>query len=436
MTFPQPMGAGIAIRLPAAGQTLIANERCAPLRPIEVVITAAAAGGDGIGCLGDGRVVLCEGALPGERVAVEVIQQRRDFARARVLDVVDPSPMRMDPVCPHVARGCGGCTWAHVRPDYQVSLKVDIVADALRRLGGLADVPVTSPPGRGRVPPEGYRTSLRLAVGADGRPAYRRRHSRDPVYVDSCAVAHPRLAELVDGARFPGATEVGLRVGARTGERVATPDRGAAEAVVPTGTIVVGPGDPRAVVHEQVSGRRWRISATSFFQPGPEAAEILVEAVAAAAGEAVTEGSLVVDLYAGVGLLGGAIAARLDCASLVAVESHAAACRDAAANLADLDARVIRGEVARVPALLGRRPDLVIADPGRTGLGRSASAAAAALGAPVLVLVSCDPASLARDARLLGELGYRLASVEVLDLFPGTFHTEAVGRFLGPGRAA
>ena len=402
-----------------------------------VVVRGVVAGGDGIGRLADGRVVLCEGALPGERVAVTVVERRRDHARARVVDVLDPSPLRVDPPCPHLARGCGGCTWQHVRPGGQLMLKAAIVADALRHIGGLPDVAVApAPPERGTVPLAGYRTSLRLAVDSQGRPAYRRRHAHDLVAVDSCLVAHPRLAELVADARFPGASEVVLRVGAGTGERLAHADRASGRAKVPLGTAVSSPPGRPAVVHEVVDGRRWRVSATSFFQSGPEAAEVLVAAVRAALGADVGPGAVVADLYAGVGLLGGSVAAQCAGASLVAVESQRGAARDAAANLDDVGARVIVGEVAEacrrgaVRGPRGRAPDVVVADPARGGLGPSAATAVAGLGAPLVVLVSCDPASLARDATLLGALGYRLESVEVLDLFPATFHVEAVSRFV------
>ena len=397
---------------------------------VEIDVVSVAAGGDGIGRLADGRVVFCEGALPGERVMARISEHRRDFARAQLAEVLQPSAWRVEPPCPHVRRGCGGCTWQHVAPEAQARLKVGIVADALRRLAHLPDVEVR--PAAATLPVPGYRTSLLLAVGPDGRPAYRRRHGHDLVTVDSCLVAHPRLAELVAGGRFPGARQVGLRVGARTGDRLASPDRAAERAVVPEGTTV----DRHGAIHEQVGGRRWRISARSFFQPGPEAAEALVDAVAAAAGGDGRRGCHLVDLYAGVGLLGGCLADRWGAASLTAVESHPAASADAARNLADLDAAVCVGEVAEVCGRGlpvgggGRPPDLVVADPARSGLGRSAAASVAGLGAPVVVLVSCDPASLARDAGLLAGAGYRLERVEVVDLFPATFHTEAVARFV------
>lgn len=190
--------------------------------------------------------------------------------------------------------------------------------------------------------------------------------------------------------------------------------------------VVVEKGDGRpAFVHETVAGRRFRISADSFFQPGPVVAAALTEAVSEAVGDALAEGGVLVDAYAGVGLFASVVGARRR-ARVVAVEQSRPAVADARANLADLDARVVASEVGRwrpCPA------DVVIADPSRPGLGRPGVAMVVGTATPRLVLVSCDPASLGRDAALLGEAGYRLMSVAVVDAFRHTFHVEAVSRF-------
>jgi 23S rRNA (uracil1939-C5)-methyltransferase len=182
-------------------------------------------------------------------------------------------------------------------------------------------------------------------------------------------------------------------------------------------------------LHEEVAGRRWRVSAGSFFQSSPDGAEALLAAVARALGDALVGGGQLVDAYCGVGLLGGSLAAAATGVRVTAVESQRTAVADAKANMADLDGRVVRAEVADRDAWRDGPVVAVVADPARSGLGRSAAAAVADCRAPVVVLVSCDPASLARDACLLASHGYRLASVEIIDLFPHTFHVEAVSRF-------
>jgi tRNA/tmRNA/rRNA uracil-C5-methylase (TrmA/RlmC/RlmD family) len=300
-------------------------------------------------------------------------------------------------------------------------LKAAIVADALRRLAKL-DMAIVVGPG---VPSTGYRTSLRLAVDSEGRACYRRRHDHELVAPDRCLVTHPRLEELVVDGRYPGARDVTLRIGARTGDRLVYPRPTASAGLVLVAPDVVVARRARTFLHEDAAGRRWRVAATSFFQSGPEAAEALVAAVNRAVGSA-SLGTLV-DAYCGVGLFGGS----LDAGRVIGIESHEVAAADASANLAGLDARVVVADVAD-SRTWGRGlagVDVVVADPARSGLGPSAVAALSWVGAAVLVLVSCDPASLARDAVLLAKRGYRLSSVELVDLFPHTFHVETVSRF-------
>jgi len=382
-----------------------------------------AAGGAALARDADGRVVFVEGALPGERVRARITDARKDFARAVAVEITDPSPDRVAPPCPALAAGCGGCTWQHVSADAQARLKADIVVDALRRIAKL-----TEPPAPGIVAMAGapLRTTARLAVSPGGRAGHRPRTGSGTVATEACLVAHPLLDELIVAGRYPGAGEVLLRVAVATGERMVLVDREAAAVQVPDDVGVFQEGDTRpAFVHEDVTGRRFRISAGSFFQPGPVVAAALANAVAAAAGDKLARGGVLVDAYAGVGLFASLLGAA-DAARVVAVESDPSAVADARVNLADLDAKVVASEVGRW------RPhpaDLVVADPARSGLGRPGVGAIVATGAPRLVLVSCDPASLARDTVLLRAAGYTLTSVALVDAFPHTFHTETVSRF-------
>ena len=384
---------------------------------------AMAAGGAALARDPDGRVVFVEGALPGERVRARVTDSRKDFARAVTVEVLDASPDRVAPPCAALAAGCGGCTWQYVSAAGQSRLKAEIVTDALRRIAKLPEPPPPQP-----VPLDGrpLRTTARLAVSPAGRAGHRPRTGSDAVETDACLAAHPLLEELIVAGRYPGAGEVLLRVSVATGERLALVDRGAERVQVPEGVRIFQEGDRRpAFVHEDVAGRRFRVSAGSFFQAGPVAAAALVDAVDAAIGDGLAEGGVLVDLYAGVGLFASTIGDRHQ-ARAVAVESDPAAVADARVNLADLDAKVVVAEVARWRP---RPADVVIADPARSGLGRPGAGAVAATRAARIVLVSCDPASLARDTVLLAQAGYRLTSVALVDAFPHTFHVETVCRF-------
>ncbi|MBK9180939.1 MAG: class I SAM-dependent RNA methyltransferase [Acidimicrobiales bacterium] len=395
--------------------------------PLVLVTEGAVAGGAAL-ARHEGRVVFVEGALPGERVVAEVFDERRDFARARVASVLDASPHRVPPPCPHVAAGCGGCDWQHADPAAQPRLKGELVVDALRRLGKVPDPVVrVGPP----LAPEGFRTTVRLAVHR-GRVGFRHRGSHEVVPVGRCLVAHPLVQAVLDELEPGRARELTVRAGARTGEQLvlATPTAGGVR--VPEGVVLVGRDElrrgRRAAYHEEVGGRRYRIAATSFFQTRADGADALVAAVADALGPPPGGDARLVDAYCGVGLFAGALAAGAGQPGwrVVALESHRAAVADARHNLDDRQARVLGTDVGRwrlQPA------DAVVADPSRRGLGRDAAAVLAATGATRLVLVACDAAALGRDVALLAGHGFGLADAVLVDLFPQTSHVEVVARF-------
>lgn len=389
--------------------------------PVTVVsIERLATGGDGVGREPSGRVVFVPGALPGESVRVELVEEKARFARGRLVEVHDPHARRCEAPCPHLAQGCGGCDFQHVSATLAADLKTTMVTETLARLARIDDVRVEF---GGAVAPWAYRTTVRTAV-VDGRAGFRVRGTHEIVAVPECMVVHPTIRRVLDEGRFPGAAAVTIRVSAATGECITTVEPGVAGATVPTGTLA-GSVDGAGVEHsvtERVAGRDWRVSAASFFQSCPEAAELLVGTVRSLVGQG--PHGRVADLYAGVGLFAGVIGAE---GPVIAVESAPAAVADASVNLAGLDAEVVR---CRVERWRPRRADLVIADPARRGLGRPAVGTIAATEAPRVVLVSCDAASFARDGGLLSEAGYRLERVVVLDLFPQTTHVESVGLFV------
>ncbi|MEM9563802.1 MAG: hypothetical protein AAGA93_14365 [Actinomycetota bacterium] len=390
----------------------------------ELTVDRVATGGAAIGNGPDGRVVFVPGAVPGERVLVRAEVEHRNRIEAALLHVVEASPDRVEPACPHVADACGGCDWQHVAPARQSTLRRDIVADCLRRLGGLdpeaSGIDIVDGP---ELPADGYRTTVRAAV-VDGRAAYRRRASHDPVTVEQCEIAHPLVAELLVDGRFGSATEVVVRAGANTGERLVVVDPTADGVVVPDGVKVVGIDEldagARPHYHEELAGLRLQISARSFFQCRPDGARALAELAGDAVADA--EGTLL-DGYCGVGLFGAlAGIGRL----VVGVESDPSAVADATWNLRP-HGRVINERFERWAA---EPVGAAIVDPARAGLRAGGCDTLAATGAQLVALVSCDPASLARDAKLLDKRGYTLDRVTVLDLFGHTSHIEAVSRFV------
>jgi tRNA/tmRNA/rRNA uracil-C5-methylase (TrmA/RlmC/RlmD family) len=407
----------------------------------DVAVTGIAAGGDGVGRLADGRAVFVRGALPGERVRLTVTEERNRFARGDLVEVLEAAAERVAAPCSRVAEGCGGCDWQHVAPAAQRVLKARIVTDVLRRIGHLDPPEVDLGP---ELPAHGWRTTVRALVDGDGRAGFRLRHSHDALAVGDagCLVAHPLVDEILRLGRFPPPVrEVTVRAGAATGDRLVlcAPTATATTASddetgdvppaveVPEGVVVVGADElaagRRAWIHEVVAGRRWRVSAESFFQGRVDGAEALVAAVTAALGGAVAPATSVVDLYSGVGLFAGVLGQRTG-GRVVAVESNGSAVADARINLADLDgARILRSDVRRWRPSAG---DVVVADPSRHGLGADVVARIGGTGARALALVSCDPGALGRDAGLLAGAGWRLDSVRLVDVFPHTAHVEAV----------
>ena len=399
---------------------------------LQLTPTGMAAGGDALARDADGRVVFVQGALPGERVLARLTEAKRDYARAVAVDILDPSADRVAPPCPALGAGCGGCTWQHVAPAAQVRLKTAIVVDALRRI---AHMPEPPEPAVAELEGAALRTTARLAVSPNGRAGHRPRGTTSggagasAVETESCIASHPLLEELMVRGRYAGAGEVLLRVGVASGERLVRVGTGTSRVEVPEDVLVVREGAKRrAFVHEAVAGRHFRVSVDSFFQPGPVVAAALAGAVTSAVGDALGRGSHLVDAYAGTGLFGSILGAATG-ARVTAVESGRSAAADARVNLGDLDAEVVPLEVGRWDAQGSGQADVVVADPARSGLGRPGVNSLVATEAPRMVLVSCDPASLARDAGLLAAAGYRLSSITLVDAFPHTFHVETVSRF-------
>ena len=391
---------------------------------VELRTTSMAVGGEAIAREPSGRVVFVAGALPDETVVAELTDEKKSFARGVLARVLDPSPLRVEPPCPNVALGCGGCDWQHVDPAAQTAIRRELVAEVLARAGGVADPSVTSAP---PLPAEGLRTTVRGVADADGRFAFRRRRSHDPIAIDACLVAHPLISDLIAKSRFAPGASVTIRVGARTGERLVVVGPTSSGTQVPEGVLVVGEGDlgggHRVWIHEEAAGRTWRVSAKSFFQASPEGAEALVDAVAGYIDEHAPDAERLVDLCCGVGLFAGTVGRGK---AVIGVERSASAVADARTNLVDLDVRLVKVAMARwrpSPA------DVVVADPARSGLGKEGVAAVVGTGAELCVLVSCDPAALGRDAALLAAAGYQHVGSTVVDLFGHTSHIEVVSGF-------
>jgi tRNA/tmRNA/rRNA uracil-C5-methylase (TrmA/RlmC/RlmD family) len=411
-------------------------------REFEVTVGAVAHGGH---CVArhEGRVVFVRHTLPGERVRVVVTEDRHPgFCRADAVEVLEAAPARVERPCPFSGPGrCGGCDWQHVDPAEQRRLKAAVVREQLVRLGGLdaadpvlRDLEVEELPGGSLR----WRSRARFAVDRTGAPGLRRHRSHDVVVLDDCPITVEPAAAAVLSRRWPGAGAVDVAADSTGTVTTTRLDRRG----VPTSTRVLRPGSdvpekPAGRTERHAGGRDWEVEGTGFWQVHPAAADALVAAVAGLA--AVRPGETVLDLYAGVGLFGGALAPGVaEEGRIVCVEADPAACAAADANLAALpQAEVWQGEVdaeglAGLLAELGGSPDVVVLDPPRAGAGPRVSEILAASGARAIVYVACDPAALGRDTAAMRRAGARLTALRAVDAFPMTHHVECIALFEAP----
>ncbi|MGQ9784917.1 MAG: class I SAM-dependent RNA methyltransferase, partial [Anaerolineae bacterium] len=399
---------------------------------IELQLSAMAHGGPALGRY-EGRVVFVPYGVPGDTVLVEIETVKKDWARARLIEVVIPSPDRVPPSCPYFGpHGCGGCQWQHIRYEAQLRYKTAIVCDQLLRLAGLSDVLVRPMEPVGE--PWAYRNHVQLHPAPEGLGYISADDDRRVEPVAKCSVMHPLLAELYEqlDLEMEGLIQLSLRAGVRTGQRMVifeTEDEEPfeIEVDVPVSCVLLRrDGLPITLVgwdflEEEVAGYRYKVSAGSFFQINTSGAEALVHTVSDMLAPQAHQQLL--DLYAGVGLFSVPMAEHV--AHVIAVEENPMAVLDAQENLyrAGVDnAEVIQGDVTEVLHTLEGAIELAVADPPRAGCGTAVITRLAKLGVRRLALVACDPATLARDARTLGEHGYRLVEVRLLDLFPQTYH--------------
>ncbi|MGY2079353.1 class I SAM-dependent RNA methyltransferase [Modestobacter sp. SYSU DS0657] len=405
-------------------------------RRFEVTVGPVAHGGH---CVArhEGRVVFVRHTLPGERVVVEVTEDRqKGFCRADAVEVIEAAADRVERPCPYSGPGrCGGCDWQHVSHEGQLRLKSDVVREQLSRLAGLdVDVAVEPLPGG----PLRWRSRARFAVDRTGSPGLRRHRSHDVVPLDDCPITAEPAAQAVLSRRWLDAGAVDVALDSAGVVTTTTLDRRGR----PLETQVLRPGadvpeEPAGRAQRTAGGRDWEVEGTGFWQVHPAAADALAGAVREFAAAQPEE--TVLDLYAGAGLFGGALAPAVgERGRVVCVESDEAACAAADANLADLpQAEVWQGDVdaAGLTELLGDlgRPDVVVLDPPRAGAGPEVSRVIAAASPRAVVYVACDPASLARDVAAFGRAGYRLADVRAFDAFPMTAHVECVALLVPAG---
>ncbi|HVN56154.1 MAG TPA: class I SAM-dependent RNA methyltransferase [Anaerolineaceae bacterium] len=402
----------------------------------DITVTHLVFGGEALGRLPDGRAVFVPFCLPGERVRVRLLEERRGHARAALVAVLEPSPLRVQPRCVHFGV-CGGCHYQHMPYSLQLETKEAVVREQLERIGGIAHPPVH--PARPSPQDFHYRNAIQFHLTPDGRPGYQLAASHTVFAIQECHLPEPLINEIwprLDLEAVPGLERVELRQGA--GEEIlltleSTSDETPEFSVedLPLSAVYLGPGGSVILAGEdylimEVLGRPFRVSAGLFFQVNTPQAGVMVRHLMERL--PLNPSQIVVELYCGVGLFSAFLAPRV--ARYVGVELSEAACVDFAANLDEFNnVTLYQGAAEEILPHLDLRPEVVLVDPPRAGLDRRVLDALVEKRPATIAYVSCDLSTLARDARRLLGAGYTLREVTPFDLFPQTYHVETISLF-------
>ena len=361
----------------------------------------------------DGEPATVFGGIPGERVVAEVVRRRRDHIAMRVVEVLEPSPHRIESDCAYFWP-CTGCQWRHISYEHQLEIKRDRVERTLRAAPGLQDV--TALPTMPSRSTSGYRNHARFTIGPGGTLGYVNNTTRRFLRVDRCDLMHPwindALAHLQE--RCAETTQLSVRYGVNTGDYLVQPRLVGAGIELESG---------QKHYTEAMLGQQFQVASPSFFQVNTPTAEAMVELV----GEQLhlEPSDLLVDAYAGVGVFARLLADR--CRRVLAIEESSAAVKDARVNAEDAaNVEFWLGKTEDVLPTLEETPDALILDPSRAGCDRRALDAVLRLGPRRVAYVSCEPDALARDLAVLVEGGYRVEMVQPVDLFPYTHHIECI----------
>ncbi len=361
----------------------------------------------------DGQVVFASYGLPGEEAVVEIERRHRDYLMGRVVEVLSPSPHRVEPLCPYFGT-CGGCQWQHIDYSFQTELKARIAAEQLRRIGKFEQPPVAPTLAAQEI--WHYRNHARFTAKARGELGFVSLVRRRFVRIDECRIMHPWINEVLARlqGKCAGLHQVAIRYGVKTEEALIHPSLENIDDSIPSGQMSYT---------EEVLGKRFRVSGASFFQVNTRQAEAMVEVVRERL--ALAEDQTLLDAYAGVGTFAVLLAPYVK--RVIAIEESPAAVADAVINQAGIKNIVFyQGKVEQILPELRGRPQATILDPPRAGCHPDVIAAILKRPPARLVYVSCDPSTLARDLRALCGGGYRLLEVQPVDMFPQTFHIECV----------
>ncbi|WP_445169851.1 class I SAM-dependent RNA methyltransferase [Mycolicibacterium sp. Dal123E01] len=384
---------------------------------VELVLTTGAAANGG-SCVArhDGRVVFVRYALPGEVVRARVTGDRESYWHAEAIEILEPSPDRVESLCAIAGVGKAGCCdLAFVAPEAARVLKGQVVANQLARLGDFAWDGVAEPLGDGSA--RGWRTRVRLAVNAEGHAGFHRYHSSELVTDLGCGQLRDGLVDGLDGVRWKPGDQV----------HVVADDEGTRHVVCTNKQQRRGhraEGQFDAV--QRVGSRAWQVPVTGFWQSHSDAATTYSALVAGWAHD--VAGGTAWDLYGGAGLFAAALAEAVgERGRVLTVDTSRAASSAARAALADLaQVEVLADSVRRALTAQRSGADIAVLDPPRSGAGREIIDLLAQAGVPRVIHIGCEAASFSRDIGLYRAQGYTVEQIRVFDSFPLTHHIECV----------
>ncbi len=403
------------------------------MKPLaEIELTGLVFGGDAIGRLSDGRPIFVPFGIPGEKVRVEIVEEKANYSRGRILDILTNSPSRIIPLCKHYGV-CGGCHYQHLSYADQLKFKQEIVKDQLKRIGKFSEPPVES------ILPSpnewNYRNTVQFHLSPKGKPGYQQAGSNQIVEISECHLPLPAINATwpqLEIESSSGIDRITLREGidgdlllGLEGNSDTAPEF---EVDFPLSAVYLGnqseillSGDPYTLI--RVKERDFMVSAGSFFQVNLPQAEKMVDLVLKLLDPKPAD--IILDGYCGVGLFSAFIAPRVK--KVIGIELSESACSDYARNMDEFDnVELYVGLAEQILPSLKVNPNKVVVDPPRAGLDKSVLDTLLKVSPELIVYVSCDPSTLARDTRRFVESGYELTSVTPLDLFPQTYHVEGI----------
>jgi len=401
----------------------------------EITLTTLTYGGDAIGRLPDSRAVFVPFGLPGERVRVRLVEEKKNFARGKIVEILEPAPDRIDSKCKHFGV-CGGCHYQNLPYEKQVQAKTDILVDQLKRIGKIENPPVQHMIACPE--PWNYRNHIQFSLDEEGKLGFQAPNSYKVIPITECHLPEPSINNFWNQLEFEPETNID-RVSLRAGsdddlmlvlesESPETPELEIEAGISVThiyeeNTVVIAGNDH---IIMRVLERDFKVSAASFFQVNTVMAEKMVEHLLAQL--PISQSSTLLDVYCGVGLFSAFFASK--CKAVIGIESSESSCEDFAVNLDEFDnVELYEGEAEDAIQHLEAKPDIVLVDPPRAGLDKAVVDGILNLNPSLIAYVSCDPSTLARDAARLINGGYTLKQVTPFDLFPQIYHIESISIF-------